>query len=86
MVPVLEESAELEAPLLLLFGGKDAAVSRPQVDRIQAELGYRERHYEMQTYPEAGAGFFCDERSAHDAAASADGWKRTQEWFARHLG
>jgi carboxymethylenebutenolidase len=85
MVPVLEESVALEAPLLLIFAGRDAATPRPQIDRIQAELSYRDARYEIQSYADADAGFFCDERPGHDPEAAADGRKRMQEWFARYL-
>ena len=39
----------------------------------------------MKIYPGADHGFFCDERSSHDAAAADDAWRELTSFFAEHL-
>jgi carboxymethylenebutenolidase len=55
------------------------------VDRIRAELLYREKLHEIVTLETAGHGFFCDERSSHHPEAARAGWLRMLEWFAKYL-
>ena len=41
---------------------------------------------EVVRYADAEHGFHCDARPSYNADAAADAWKRTLDWFARHLG
>lgn len=85
IVPILEESRQLAAPTLLLFGEDDPNIPLPQVDRIQAELSYRSRAHEVKIYPGAGHGFFCDERDSYRPEAAGDAWRRTLDWLSKDL-
>lgn len=85
VVPIVEEAAELRAPVLLLFGGRDEDIPASHVDRIQAEFAYREKTHEVLVYPEAGHGFFCDDRASYRVEAAADSWQRTLEWLKDYL-
>jgi carboxymethylenebutenolidase len=40
---------------------------------------------EVERYPEAGHGFHRDGSAAYHAESAADAWRRTLDWFARHL-
>jgi len=86
IVPILEESRSLEAPLLLLFGEKDPGIPLPQVDRIRAELEHREKTHEIEVYPGASTGFLCEERTTFRAEAAAAAWDRALGWLGRYLG
>jgi len=85
IVPIVEEARTLEAPALLLFGAEDESIPYDHVDRIRAELRYRQKLHEIEIYPEAGHGFFCDERPGYAPEAAADAWQRTLAWLAKHL-
>lgn len=85
IVPIVEECRSLEAPILLLFGGKDPGIPLAQVDRIQAELSYRGKAHAVEIYPEAGHGFFCEDRPSYCGEATADARRRTLSWLEKHL-
>jgi carboxymethylenebutenolidase len=85
IVPIVEESRSLETPLLLLFGEKDPGISRPQVDRIRAELEHREKEHEIEIYPGASTGFLCEERTTFRAEAASAAWDRSLGFLGRHL-
>jgi carboxymethylenebutenolidase len=85
IVPVLEETRVLRTPVLLLFGAADRSIPPHEVDRIRAELLYREKLHEIVTLETAGRGFFCEERSSYHPEAARAGWLRMQEWLAKYL-
>ena len=85
IVPVLEEAKGLEAPLLLIFAGRDDSIPRFHVDRIQAELAHQAKPHALHVYPDVEHGFFCDDRPAHDPAAARDAWAKTLAWFEKSL-
>ncbi len=85
IVPILEGTRQLEAPVLLIFGERDASIPLPQVDRIQAELKHLGKTHYVEIYPGAGHGFFCDERSSYRPEAARQAWERTLEWLGKYL-
>jgi carboxymethylenebutenolidase len=85
IVPIVEEARALQAPALLLFAAEDESTPYDHVDRIRAELLYRQKLHEIHVYPGAGQGFFCDERPGFAPEASADAWQRTLDWLGKHL-
>ena len=40
---------------------------------------------EVVRYPDAGHGFHDDQRPAYHPESAHDAWRRTLEWFDRHL-
>jgi carboxymethylenebutenolidase len=85
VVPVVEETQGLRTPILLFFGAADRSIPLYEVDRIRAELLYREKLHEIVTFEAAGHGFFCDERSSYHPEAARAGWLRMLEWLAKYL-
>jgi carboxymethylenebutenolidase len=84
--PPLDEADSISAPILCFFGEKDAGISQADVDTVRAKLDTLSVAHEVVTYPNAGHGFFCDERAgAYEPASAADAWRRTLEWFERWL-
>ncbi len=86
IVPIVEESRALRAPMLLLFGEKDTGISLQQVDRIRAELEHRGALHEIEIYAGAGHGFLSEGRDSYDTTAAQHAWQRALAWLARHLG
>ena len=39
----------------------------------------------MKIYPDAGHGFFCDERGSYNEKAATDAWEKTKSFLAQHL-
>ncbi len=69
-------------PVLLHFGGVDAATPEEQVAEIRA----LHPEVEIRTYPDAGHGFNCDLRADYHAEAAALARRRSLAFLARHLG
>jgi len=86
---VLDVAAEVHAPVLGLYGGKDASIPLEDVEALKARLAQGNaaaRASEMVVYPDAGHGFLADYRPMYDEAAARDGWQRMLAWFKRYLG
>lgn len=84
--PLIGEAATLQTPWLGLFGDLDKGISVESVEELRAALADAPVDTEIVRYPEADHGFHCDARASYHAESAADGWRRTVEWFAGHLG
>ena len=73
----LDVVADLKAPVLGLYAGKDKGIPQTDIDAMKAALkANRKRGSDIIVYPEAQHGFHADYRETYDAAAAADGWQR----------
>jgi carboxymethylenebutenolidase len=70
-----QRAAELEAPILALMGGADAAIPPEDVAEFEAALDDAGVEHEVVTYPGAPHSFF-DRRYEDFADASEDAWSR----------
>jgi carboxymethylenebutenolidase len=83
----IAHTAQLQCPLLGLFGLEDSRPSPAQVDQHEQALREHGKVYEFHRYPDAGHGFFYDDRpNLYHAEHAADGWQKVWEFLARHLG
>lgn len=82
----LSRTKEIKCPMYLFFGAKDQLIPKEHVDQIKAELTANKVPFQLEVYPDAGHGFFCDDRpmSYHEGAAK-DAWEKTKAFFAQHL-
>jgi carboxymethylenebutenolidase len=80
----LDVVADLQAPVLGLYGGKDQGIPLADVDDMRAALKAAGKPSEIVVFPGAGHGFLADYRPSYDAAAAADGWARALAWFRSH--
>ena len=71
-----------KCPTQLHFGEKDASIPMTDVDIIKQK---RSQDCEIFVYPDAGHGFHCDERGSFHKASTDIAWKRTTEFFAKHM-
>lgn len=83
--PLMTEVDRIEVPVLCFFGGRDTSIPMAEVEAVRNALARQPREHEVVVYPEAGHGFFCDERPSYDAAAAEDAWKRTRAWLELRL-
>ncbi len=82
----ISRAATLEAPALFVFGGKDPLMTPEQIEQVHSTLEGLGKEFEIEVYPEAGHGFFCDARPAtYDANAAADAWQKTVDFLYRYL-
>ena len=82
---VVDMVENLNCPLLGLFGVEDQNPSPAHTERLDAELKKHNKTAELQTYPDAGHGFFADYRPSYRQASAVDGWERIFDFYRRNL-
>jgi carboxymethylenebutenolidase len=80
-----DQTANVGAPMLGLFGEDDSSPTPADVAAIEAELQKHNKTYEFHVYPGCGHGFNCDARDSYRPEAAADAWSKAIAWFDRHL-
>ena len=76
--------ADIKAPVLGFYGGKDQGIPVDSVEKMQAALKAASSKSETRIYPEADHGFFADYRPSFNPAAAADAWPRALNWFKQN--
>jgi carboxymethylenebutenolidase len=80
----IDVAAQLRAPVLGLYGGKDTGIPLETVERMKAALKAASKPSDIVVYPEAAHGFNADYRPGYNKEAAQDGWKRMLEWFKKN--
>ena len=75
----------ISAPVLGLFGNDDANPNPADVAKIDAEMSWLGKDHEFHGYAGAGHGFMNEDRPGYREDAATDAWRRTLDWFRRHL-
>ncbi len=84
-VAPIDYTADLQAPLLGLFGNDDSHPSPEQVDLHEAELTRHGKSFEFYRYDGAGHGFFYYHTPMYRPQAAMDGWEKVFGFFNREL-
>ena len=77
-------AAQLKAPVLGLYGGKDTGIPQDTVEKMRAAVKAPGGKSEIVVYPDAGHGFNADYRPGYDKNAAEDGFRRLREWFKKY--
>jgi carboxymethylenebutenolidase len=77
MPPLKDVAPAIRCPWLGLFGGQDPTIPPEDIAALRSAVAESPAKTELISYPEAGHGFNCDERSAYVPSAAADAWQRT---------
>ena len=77
-------AAQLKAPVLGLYGGKDTGIPQDTIEKMRAAVKAAGGKSEIVVYPNAGHGFNADYRPGYDKDAAQDGIRRLQEWFKKY--
>ena len=80
-----DETANITAPILGLFGADDGNPNPDDVAKIDAALTAAGKQHEFHSYAGAGHAFMSEGRPSHRPDAEADAWKRCVGWFDRYL-
>jgi carboxymethylenebutenolidase len=80
----LDLAAELQAPVLGLYGGQDQGIPLADVEKMRAALAAAKQPSEIVVFPDAPHGFHADYRPSYRAAEAKDGWERCLAWFRRN--
>jgi carboxymethylenebutenolidase len=76
--------ADLKAPLLGLYGGKDSNIPLSQIQDMNAMLAAAGGESKIIVYPDAGHGFFADYRPSYNRADAQASWSEATRWLQRH--
>jgi carboxymethylenebutenolidase len=76
--------AELEAPVLGLYGGQDQGIPLSDVEKMRAALVAAGKPSEIVVFPDAPHAFMADYRPSFRAEEAAAAWEKCLAWFRRH--
>ncbi|MGB5078245.1 MAG: YghX family hydrolase [Sphingorhabdus sp.] len=82
--PKASEVPAIKAPLLLHYAGIDERINAGWLP-YQAALLANQKRYDVHFYPDVNHGFHNDSTPRYNAEAAALSWKRTIEFFEKHL-
>ncbi len=80
----VDVAAQIKAPVLGLYGGKDQGIPLDTVDKMKTALAGGSpaaKASEFVVYPEAGHAFHADYRPSYMKEPAEDGWRRAVAWF-----
>jgi len=80
----VDVAADLKAPVLGLYGGKDQGIPPEDVERMRAALAAAKQPSEIVVFPAAPHGFNADYRPSYRAADAQEAWRQCLAWFRRH--
>lgn len=84
-VAPIDYTADLNAPLLGIFGNDDQAPSPEQVNQHEAELKKHGKNYEFHRYDGAGHGFFYYDRPVYRQQQAMEAWNTLFTFFGAKL-
>jgi carboxymethylenebutenolidase len=77
----IDVAADLKAPVLGLYAGKDGGIKLDTVDQMKAKLAELKMPSDIVVYPEAQHGFNADYRPSYSEKDSADAWSKMLAFF-----
>jgi carboxymethylenebutenolidase len=81
-----ERTAEIQCPLIGLFGEADSNPSPADMRKLDAELTKHGKIHEFHSYPGANHAFMNARGDRYHAEAAQDSWPKTLAFFEKHLG
>jgi carboxymethylenebutenolidase len=81
----IDVAADLKAPVLGLYAGKDQGIPLDTVEKMRQALKKSQVPAEIVVYPNAQHGFYADYRPSYGEADAQDAWAKAQAWFKQHL-
>ncbi len=84
---VIDGASQLKAPVLGLYGGKDAGISAESRDQMTEALKTAPavaKDSSIHVYPDAPHGFNADYRPSYVKADAEDGWAKMLAFFKAH--
>ncbi len=83
---LLSRVSEMQAPILLVWGAKDAHLGPDVTRSVDEALTEAGKMYSTITFGNADHGFSCDERASYEPLASKQAWALTLAFFESYLG
>jgi carboxymethylenebutenolidase len=77
--------ADLKAPVLGLYGGKDQGIPLADVEEMRSALAMAQKtDSKIVVFPDAPHGFLADYRPSYQPREAAEAWAQCLEWFRQH--
>ena len=73
--------AQINAPVLGLYGGADSSIPNDTVEQMRAALKAAGKKSEITLYPDTPHAFNADYRPSYRKAAADDAWTKLTAWF-----
>ncbi len=79
-------AAQLNGPVLGLYGGADQGIPQAAIDKLNAALAAagKDKQSRIHVYPGMPHAFHADYRPSYRAEAAKDGWKQMLAWFRKN--
>ena len=81
--PLIDDFKNLHCPVLFVVGDQDKSIPLSEMETIKAHLKSLQKPHEAIIYPNAGHGFFCEDRSSFKQDAAKASWQKTIEWLRK---
>ena len=78
---LLDRAPKLQAPSLLIWGGRDKHITPEQRKAVTEALTAEQKIYVNAEFSRADHGFFCDERAAYEPHSARQAWALTLEFL-----
>lgn len=78
---LLDRAAQLQAPILLVWGGLDKHITSEHRKAVADALTAHRKPYVNVEFSTADHGFFCNERSSYQPQAARQAWALTLEFL-----
>jgi carboxymethylenebutenolidase len=80
----IDVAANLKAPVLGLYGGKDDGIPMTDVEKMQAALAAAKSPSKVVVFPDAPHGFNADYRPSYRPETAKEAWQQCLAWFKSH--
>jgi len=80
----VDVAANLNAPVLGLYGGADQGIPLDTVEKMKAACKAAGKACEINVYPDTPHAFHADYRPSYREAAAKDGWAKLLAWFKKN--
>jgi carboxymethylenebutenolidase len=77
-------AADINAPVLGLYGGKDQGIPLDTVEQMRTALKAAKVDAQIVVYPDSPHAFFADYRPSYKVDDAKDAWQKLQAWFKQH--
>ena len=77
-------AADINAPVLGLYGGKDQGIPLETVEQMRTALEKAKVDAQIVVYPDSPHAFFADYRPSYKQDDAEDAWQKMQAWFKQH--
>jgi carboxymethylenebutenolidase len=81
---LLDRLPNLQAPLLLFWGGLDRNIPPESIRPVEDKLREAKKSFTNVVFSYADHGFFCDARGTYNEEAATESWALTKAFLAQH--